>query len=155
MVPSRMCYRNGCASCWGGTDVTLVWAEVSTQDREAVGNPRKGTKPDTFTPDSCATGELSSRSRVAGKKISCNRKAVYQKGKNFNALSKTTFLFAFAYFQVPVDIFKKVYPLHQKHFSVIFNIAISEIILVSEDLPPALQNISNAHSSIIQTCVCI
>lgn len=77
-------------------ELTLLWAEVPTHVREAVGNPRKGTKQDTFTPLSCATGELSSRFRVAGKKISCNREAVYQKGKNFNMLSNTAFLVCFS-----------------------------------------------------------
>lgn len=73
------------------TELTLLWAEEPTPVWDGVGNARKGTKQDTFMPVSCATGELSSRFRVAGKKIPCNRETVYQKGKNFDMLSKTTF----------------------------------------------------------------
>lgn len=53
------------------TELTLLWAEEPTHVWDAAGNPRKGTKQDTFMPTSCATGELSSRFRVAGKKINC------------------------------------------------------------------------------------
>lgn len=64
--------------------------------REAVGNPRKGTKQDTFIPVTCATAEVSSRFKVAGKKTSCSRKAVHQEGKYFHTLSKPTVLVWFS-----------------------------------------------------------
>lgn len=51
---------------------------------------------DTFSPVSCATGKLPSRFRVAGKKTSCNREAVYQRGKNIHTPSKTTCLVWFS-----------------------------------------------------------
>jgi len=70
--------------------------KVPTHVQEAVGNPRKGTKQDAFNPFSCAAGKLASRFRVAGKKILRSREAVYQKGKMFDTLSKTTFLVWFS-----------------------------------------------------------
>lgn len=51
---------------------------------------------DTFSPVSCATGKLPSRFRVAGKKTSCNREAVYQRGRNVHTLPKTTCLVWFS-----------------------------------------------------------
>lgn len=40
------------------TELTLLWAEEPTHVWDAAGDPRKGTKQDTFMPVSCAMGNF-------------------------------------------------------------------------------------------------
>lgn len=95
------------------------------------------------------------------------REAVYQKGKHFNILLKSILLKglcvhiyivfnSFLLFSSSIK-HEESMPLARKHFSLVISIAIIEIFLLMEDLPPALQKviyINDDHSSTIQTCEC-